>query len=290
MDLDVARAQRGRDLEPDEARADHDRAARRLGALDDRPAIGERAQRVDMRLVGARDRQADRLGAGREQQPVVGDRAPVGEHDLARTRIDAGDVRLEPQIDAVLGIEAVRAQRHPILRRAAGEIVLGQVRPVDGRRIVVAQHDDAALIVLAPEHLGRREAGRAAADDHDPVRRSTRWLAAWLRFRLRPLLAHEDLAVALLDRPARDGAQGRGAQGFARAQVEAGVMPGDSARCRRPRARRRAGRGNACSAPRPRTSPSRGGPAGPARRRHGRRACRRRQGRRGRRPRPDRGR
>ena len=60
-----------------------------------------------MRLVGAGDRETDRLGAGCEQQPVVGDRAPVGERDRARLHIDAGDVRLEPQVDAVLGIEAI---------------------------------------------------------------------------------------------------------------------------------------------------------------------------------------
>ena len=151
MDFDVAGAQGRRDFEPDEARAHHDRPARRPGALDDGPAVGERAQRADMRLIGARDRQANRLGAGGEQQPVVRDLAPVGERDLARTRVDTGDVRLEPQVDAVLRIEAVRTQRHPILGRLAGEVVLGEVRPVDGRRVVIAQHDDAALVLLAPQ-------------------------------------------------------------------------------------------------------------------------------------------
>ncbi len=53
MDFDLAGAQRRRDLEPDEARAQHDHAARRFGALDDGPAVGERAQRVHVRLVGA---------------------------------------------------------------------------------------------------------------------------------------------------------------------------------------------------------------------------------------------
>ena len=50
------------------------RGVRRLGALDDGAAVGERAQRVDMRLVGAGNRQPHRLGAGRQQQPVVGER------------------------------------------------------------------------------------------------------------------------------------------------------------------------------------------------------------------------
>src|SRR5262245_24465152 len=52
MDLDLAGAQRGSDFEPDEARAQHDRAASCLGALDDGAAIGKRAQRADMRQVG----------------------------------------------------------------------------------------------------------------------------------------------------------------------------------------------------------------------------------------------
>ena len=51
-------------------------------------------------------------------------------------------------------------------------------------------------------------------------------LAAPLRLWPRALLADEDLAVALLDRPARERTEGRRAQGFARAQIEAGVMPG----------------------------------------------------------------
>jgi hypothetical protein len=38
--------------------------------------------------------------------------------------------------------------------RRAREIVLGKIRTIDGRGIVVAQHDDAALVLLAPQHLG----------------------------------------------------------------------------------------------------------------------------------------
>ena len=77
MDLDLARAQRRRDLEADEARADHhDARARAFGACDDRAAVGQRAQGVDVRLVGAGNRQPHRLGAGRQQQPIVGDVLP----------------------------------------------------------------------------------------------------------------------------------------------------------------------------------------------------------------------
>ena len=163
--------------------------------------VGERAQRVHVRLVGTWDRQTNRLGAGRQQQ--AGRKRPCSRR-RARPRpplhIDAGDLRLEPQLDAVLGIEAVRPQRHPILRRIAGEIILGEIRPVDRRRIVVAQHDDASLILLAPELLGRGKASRAAADDHDFFRRSSRRLCRAAPARLRQLLAHENLAVAPLHR------------------------------------------------------------------------------------------
>ena len=147
--------------------------------------------------------QAHRLRAGRQQQPVVGDLAAVRQHHFVRARIDARDIGLEAQVDAVVRVEVVAAQRDPFLGRVAGEIILGEVRTIDRRGIVVAQHDDAALVLLAPQHLGRREAGRAAAHDHDLVRRLAAQLGRGLR-RRRPLLLDEDLAVALLDRPAVD--------------------------------------------------------------------------------------
>ena len=70
MDLDISRAQCRRGLEADKAGADHDRAARAVHGLDDRPAIRKRAQHMDMRLVGARDRQPHRLCTCRQQQTV----------------------------------------------------------------------------------------------------------------------------------------------------------------------------------------------------------------------------
>ncbi len=83
MNLDIPGAQRRRGLEPDEARADHDRAARAVGRGDDRAAVGQRAQHMDMRLVGARDRQAHRLRAGRQQQAVVGNGFAAGENHVS---------------------------------------------------------------------------------------------------------------------------------------------------------------------------------------------------------------
>src|ERR1043165_7537259 len=84
-------------------------------------------------------------------------------------------------------------------------------------------NDDAALIILPPQHLGRGKAGCAAADDHDLVRLACRF-ATGARLSL-DLVADNDLVVVLLDLPAREGAERRRAHGFAGADVEAGMVP-----------------------------------------------------------------
>src|SRR5262245_51243667 len=225
MDPQSAGAERSRDLEPDKARTHDHRPACRLGIVDDRLAVAERAERVHVWLVGAGDREANRLGPRCQQQSVVGDRAPIRELDLPPPHIDAGDFRLEPQIDTILGIEALRPQRDPILLSVSGEVVLGQIRPVYRRCIVVAQNDDTPLVMRAPQHLGCSKAGGASAAESYLNWSTRRWLPAWLRFRLRQLLAHENLAVLLLHLPARHRTQGRCAQGLTGAQIEAGMMP-----------------------------------------------------------------
>ena len=53
MHFELAGAQRRRHFEPDEARADHDHALRAFGVGDDGAAVGERAQRMNMRQIGA---------------------------------------------------------------------------------------------------------------------------------------------------------------------------------------------------------------------------------------------
>ena len=180
---------------------------------------------MDVRLIGAGYRKPHRLGSGRQQQPVVGDARPVAGLHLASSGIDADDFGVEPQFDGILGVKRVRPQRQPILRRAAGKIVLRQVRPVDRRRAVIAEHHDAAAVLAPAQHLGRGKTGGAAADDDDLLRRiARRRLAA--RSRLRALLLDEDAAVALLDSPARHRAQGRRARRLPGAQIEAGVVPG----------------------------------------------------------------
>ena len=223
MDLDLAGAQRRRDLEPDEARADHDRALGILGIGDDGAGIVERTQDMDMPLAGAGNRQPHRLGAGREQQAVVRHGLAVGERDMAGLGVDRSHIGRELQVDLLVRIETLRPQRHPFLRRAAGEIILREIGPIDRRRRVVGEHGDLAAVAVTPQHLGRGKAGRAAADDDDALRRIGRRL---LRLRRVLLLRDEDAALTLLDLPARQRRQRRRAHRLAGAQIETGVMPG----------------------------------------------------------------
>jgi len=91
-----------------------------------------------MRQVRARNGEPHRLCAGRKQELVVRNRAAIGERQAIVSRVDRRDIGRQPQIDMVVAVEIIRPQRQPVFRRAAGEIVLRQVRPVDRRRLVVA--------------------------------------------------------------------------------------------------------------------------------------------------------
>ena len=177
VDLDIARAQRRRGLKSDKAGTDHNRTARTFCGFNDRPAIRKRAQDVDMRLVSTRDRQPNRLSAGRQQQAIIRNGAATGDDDIARFGIDRFNIALKPQVDAGLRVKTVRTQRQPVLRRATGKIILRQIRPVHRRRGIVAEHHDAAAKLLPPQHVRRGKARRTTADDHDFAGRIDRSLA-----------------------------------------------------------------------------------------------------------------
>ena len=113
-----------RSLEPNETRADHNRAAHASHGVNNSAAVRKRAQRMDMWLIGARNRQAHRLRTRRQQQTVKGNIVTACEDDVTRLGIDRGDLDIEPQIDVGFGVKTVRAQRQPILLRTAGEIIL----------------------------------------------------------------------------------------------------------------------------------------------------------------------
>lgn len=89
------------------------------------------------------------------------------------------------------------------VRRLAGKEVLGEIRPVGGRRLVVAEHDDAPGILLSPQHFRGGKAGRTAADDDDLLGICFDSTLACCRFSTLALSNDEDMAVALFHPPAR---------------------------------------------------------------------------------------
>jgi hypothetical protein len=111
-------------------------------------------------------------------------------------------------LDVLFGVEILRAQRQPFFGGVAGEIILGQVRPISRRIGIVADHDDLPAVSFAPQSLGGGEARRAAADDHNIFRgRFRRRNGASTRNRP-PAFPHHYLVAAPLDLPAREGAEG----------------------------------------------------------------------------------
>ena len=126
-----------------------------LAAATSRPAVGEGAQVMDMRQVGARNPEADRCSAGREKQRAVLMPSAVGEPDFASIGVNRRHMGAELQLDPVIRVKLGRAQRYPFLGCVAGEIVLGEIWPIDrvGHRRRSALSPDRRS---PPQHLGRR--------------------------------------------------------------------------------------------------------------------------------------
>ena len=145
-------------------------------------------------IIHTRQRQAHGFGAGGEQQPVEMNLLAVTEHDLACADVDFRYTGFQAQFDVLLGVKLIPAQWDPFLRRVSGQIVLGQIGPVHGRRVVITQHDNLALKTLATQHLSSGEARRAATDDDDLARRFAHVCNTDDRCRCN-VLAHEHLVV-----------------------------------------------------------------------------------------------
>src|SRR5260221_703438 len=82
------------------------RAPGALRGVDDRAAVGERAEGVYVRAIGARHVQADGLRAGREQQRVVLERLAAVHLELLVLRVDSRGAAAD-DVDLVLGEEVV---------------------------------------------------------------------------------------------------------------------------------------------------------------------------------------
>ncbi len=167
MHLEAAGAQRRRGFEADEARADDHCFAGLFRLCDQSATVLESAQIMNVIEVRARNVELHRLGAGREQKRAVTQTSAVGEFDCAlRVSIRATRVFSRTSI-AFSSIEVGGPQQRPFLGCPAGQIILGQVRPVGGKRRIGAQHRDRPGIAFVAKRFGGHVSGRAAADDHD---------------------------------------------------------------------------------------------------------------------------
>jgi len=106
--------------------------------------------------------------ARRRWQAAVGRTAACDRRQRNRPRfqVDAGHLGAQLQLDAVIRVE---------VRGRSGTQSSGALPPDNPStdwaglpgRLVVADHHDAALVALAPQHLGCCKAGCSAADDND---------------------------------------------------------------------------------------------------------------------------
>jgi Flp pilus assembly protein TadD len=73
---------------------------------------------------------------------------------------------VERELDTPIRVILRRSQRHPFVRGSAGKIVLGEIGPIIGCRVIRAKNRDRSVIALASESVGGREARGAPSDDN----------------------------------------------------------------------------------------------------------------------------
>ena len=117
----------------------------------ERPGVGEGAERVN--ACGRREREVARPGAGREHQGVPGEDLARGEGRRSEGRIDVDDAAREPQLDLGVDPELRGAEPELVLALRAGEILLGEGRPLVGGAGLVADDDQPAVVALGSEGL-----------------------------------------------------------------------------------------------------------------------------------------
>ena len=115
--LDVSRAERRGDLEPDEARAQDDHPAGSLRRLDDRAAVGQRAQVVNGRARLAGQREPNRIGPGGQNDRVEFPPGAVIEGEALAAGIERGHLTAAYELDPALLVIAARLQRKLRTRR-----------------------------------------------------------------------------------------------------------------------------------------------------------------------------
>lgn len=129
--------------------------------------VGEAAQMVDAREVGAGDVEAAGFGAGGQEQFVVAHGGAVAEVDAAGVAVDAGDGLAEVELDPVLGVPGGVVDVDAVAFLLAGQIALGQRGAFVGVVSLVPDDDHSAGESVGAEGFRGLRPGQPAADDDE---------------------------------------------------------------------------------------------------------------------------
>ena len=222
VDRQAAAAQGRRRLHRDKASADHNDAGVRGRVSENAPAVAEAPQRHDMRQIASGKGRSPRRGAGRKQQFRVSSLVAVGEPQSPADGVDLLNARAAMKVDADVG-ERMPGDREPVVAAGSLEVVLGEKRPVVGLVGLFGEDRYRARPAELAQRVGRREPGRAAANDrHRPEHRVALFRTARCELLGRP----DPEAIPVdLDRVGSQGVESRSPHRLARLQIEAGMMP-----------------------------------------------------------------
>src|SRR6185369_3419087 len=206
-----SRAKRRRNLKSDKAGTDDNNLLRRCDPRHNRLAVRERPQVEHLGGSRSLNRELHRIRTGCQQERAIFVRFAIIGSDPLLCGIQFRDAGVEKQVDLSLGVPFRRTQRNPFRRGGAGEKVFREVRTVARRRTVGADHRQRALVSFAAKHVGCGQASSTTTHDYDRTRMTRGY---WLRTLLCDLFPDEDLLADLLDLPALNWIECRGAQGL----------------------------------------------------------------------------
>ena len=172
-DAQAEPAQVARDLEADEAAADHHGALHALRHLTQTVRVRDGPERADPRIVDARDRGPDRRGAGGDHQLVIAllgklSRVKILHRDALVLPVDGDRLAACAHVNAVLHAHRLgRCDEKGLPRFDHVAHMIGQTAVGVGDVFAPLQQDDLSRLVKAPQS-GR--AGRAACHPADDYR------------------------------------------------------------------------------------------------------------------------
>ncbi len=113
------------------------------------------------------DREAPRPAAGRDEQRVIRQHAPVIEPHALLAPQDLLNAPAGLHLDPVLGEELRRAQQQPLALEGARQVLLRERRALVGKPRLIANDGEAPGAALAAQRVGGLHGRLSAPGDHD---------------------------------------------------------------------------------------------------------------------------